>query len=168
MEEEPEVGELWIFAYSNAKQAECRRNFLKEGFHHEKSYAGSYGDTTKMDSAQHAVKHPFTTSPVSTKQRSKRRNSCLSSKSRLAKTRDGFNKSDLWCKRNSRIACHALDAFVLHGTRNPQKPTEAAPYPKRDDSLRSELRTAQRGRPDPACRSHRESCQCSCQCRRAL
>ena len=99
---------------------------------------------------------------------SKRRSSCLSPKSRPAKKSETASKSDLWCKRNSRIACHALDAFVLHGTRNPQKPTEAAPYPKRDDSLQSELRTAQRGRPDPACRSRRESCQCSCQCRRAL
>ena len=98
----------------------------------------------------------------------KRRNGHLPLKSRPATNCETASKSDLWCKRNSRIACHALDAFVLHGTRNPQKTTEAAPYPKRDDSLRSESHTVQRGRPDPACRSRRESCQCSCQCRRAL
>ena len=168
MEEEPEVGELWIFAYSNAKQAECRRNFLKEGFHHEKSYVVL---AAAPQDGQCAARWSRSLSPPRTYQRSARsgrRSSCLHQKSRPAKKSETASKSDLWCKRNSRIACHALDAFVLHGTRNPQKPTEAAPYPKRDDSLRSELRTAQRGRPDPACRSRRESCQCSCQCRKAL
>lgn len=95
MEEEPEVGELWIFAYSNAKQAECRRNFLKEGFHHEKSYASSCGGTSKMDSAQFVVKHLFTAPCIDKACTASAATVTFHQKSRLAKARDGFNKSDL-------------------------------------------------------------------------